>query len=70
MKPFKLNVKTKDENYPIIIGSNIITNLAIYFKENSINILYLEEKNNNLNVPGNIAIAHHLIKAWATKEVN
>ena len=30
----------------------------------------LEEKNNNLNVPGNIAIAHHLIKAWATKEVN
>ena len=37
MKPFKLNVKTKDENYPIIIGSNIITNLAIYFKENSIN---------------------------------
>ena len=29
----------------------------------------LEEKNDNLSVPGNIAIAHHLIKAWATKEV-
>ena len=29
----------------------------------------LEEKNDNLSVPGNIAIAHHLIKAWATQEV-
>ena len=29
----------------------------------------LEEKNDKLSVPGNIAIAHHLIKAWATKEV-
>ncbi len=29
----------------------------------------LEEKNDKLNVPGNIAIAHHLIKAWANKEV-
>ena len=29
----------------------------------------LEDKNDNLNVPGNIAIAHHLIKAWANKEV-
>tara|TARA_Y100001970_G_scaffold218734_1_gene268298 strand:+ start:4812 stop:5918 length:1107 start_codon:yes stop_codon:yes gene_type:complete len=36
MKPIKLNVKTKLENYPIIIGSNIIKNLASYLKKNSI----------------------------------
>ena len=36
MKPIKLNVKTKSENYPIIIGSNIIKNLASYLNKNSI----------------------------------
>ena len=36
MKPIKLNVKTKSENYPIIIGSNIIKNLAQYLSKNSI----------------------------------
>ena len=37
MKPITLNVKTKSENYPIIIGSNIIKNLALYLSKNSIN---------------------------------
>ena len=37
MKPIKLNVKTKLDNYPIIIGSNIIKDLANYLKKNSIN---------------------------------
>ena len=37
MKPIKLNVKIKLESYPIIIGSNIIRNLDIYLKKNSIN---------------------------------
>ena len=36
MKPIKLNINTKSENYPIIIGSNIIKNLDIYLKRNSI----------------------------------
>ena len=36
MKPIELNVKTKTENYQIIIGSNIIKNLSFYFKKNSI----------------------------------
>ncbi len=36
MKTIKLNVKTKSENYPIIIGSNIIKNLALYLSKNSI----------------------------------
>ena len=31
-------------------------------------LLALEEKSENLSVPGPIAIAHHLIKAWATRE--
>ena len=37
MKPIKLNVKIKLESYPIIIGSNIIRNLEVYLKKNSIN---------------------------------
>ncbi len=37
MKPIKLNIKTKSENYPIIIGSNIIQNLSRHLKKNSIN---------------------------------
>jgi len=37
MMPIKLNIKTKFENYPIIIGSNIIKDLIIYFKKNSVN---------------------------------
>tara|TARA_B100000035_G_scaffold275095_1_gene251881 strand:- start:726 stop:1832 length:1107 start_codon:yes stop_codon:yes gene_type:complete len=37
MKPIKLIVKTKSENYPIIIGSDLIGNLSSYLKENSTN---------------------------------
>ena len=36
MKPVKLNINTKLENYSIIIGSNIIKDLAAYCKKNSI----------------------------------
>ena len=36
MMPIKLNIKTKSQNYPIIIGKNIIKNLASYLNENSI----------------------------------
>jgi NAD+ diphosphatase len=32
-------------------------------------LLALEGKNENLRLPGRIAIAHHLIKAWAYREV-
>ena len=37
MKPIKLRVNTKLESYPIIIGSNLIQNLNLYLKKNSIN---------------------------------
>mgnify|MGYP001194785505 CR=1 FL=1 len=36
MKPIKLNIKTKSEKYPIIIGTNILKNLAVHAKKNSI----------------------------------
>ena len=36
MKPIKLIVKTKTEKYPIIIGSNLISNLSKQIKKNSI----------------------------------
>ena len=36
MKPIKLEVKTKLENYPIVIGSNLINNLNSYLNKNSI----------------------------------
>ena len=36
MKPIKLTVKTNSENYPIIIGSNVIKNTSNFFKNNSI----------------------------------
>ncbi len=36
MKPIKLQVKTKSENYPIIIGYNLIKNLNNYLNKNSI----------------------------------
>jgi NAD+ diphosphatase len=31
-------------------------------------LLALEEKNNDLQLPGPIAIAHHLIKSWANHD--
>ena len=37
MKPIKLAVKTNSEKYQIIIGKNLISNLASLLKKNSIN---------------------------------
>ena len=34
MKPIKLKVKTKTENYPVIIGSNLINSLNSYLNKN------------------------------------
>ena len=36
MKPIKLKIKTKLDNYSILIGSNLIRNLNLYLKKNSI----------------------------------
>ena len=48
MKPIKLTVKTNSENYPIIIGSNIIKNTSSFFKNSSIKfekVLLIIDKN-------------------------
>jgi 3-dehydroquinate synthase/shikimate kinase/3-dehydroquinate synthase len=37
MKPIKLKIKTKTKQYPIIIGSNLTTNISKIFKDNAIN---------------------------------
>ena len=36
MKPIKLNIKTKTQNYPVIIGSNLISKLSNLIKNQSI----------------------------------
>ena len=48
MKQIKLNIKTKTEKYPIIIGSDLITEISKIFKVNSINFkkcFFLVDKN-------------------------
>ena len=37
MKPIKLRIDTKSQKYPIIIGSNLVSNLANIAKNNSVN---------------------------------
>ena len=36
MKPIKLIINTKKERYPVLIGSNLIFNLSMLIKNNSI----------------------------------
>ena len=36
MKPLKLKIRTKTQEYPIIIGSNLINNISKIVKNNSI----------------------------------
>ena len=37
MKPIKLNINTKSQSYPIIIGSNLVNNIGNIAKKNSLN---------------------------------
>lgn len=50
-------------NEKIIIDKNEMTDVKWFSKKET--LLALENKSKILNVPGPIAIAHHLIKAWA-----
>ena len=48
MKPIKLDIKTNSQKYPIIIGSNLISNISSIVKNNSIkfkNCLLIVDKN-------------------------
>ena len=55
MKHIKLRVKTKSDYYPIIIGSNVVKDLALYLSKNSINfnqcLLVIDKK-----VPNNMIL--------------
>ena len=37
MEQIKLNIKTKTQKYPIIIGSNLTSNISIILNKNAIN---------------------------------
>ena len=37
MKPIKLKINTKTQTYPIIIGSNLVSNILNIAKNNSLN---------------------------------
>ena len=48
MKPIKLKINTKTQNYSIIIGSNLVSNISKIIKENSIDFkkcLFIVDKN-------------------------
>ena len=48
MKPIKLKINTKTQSYPIIIGTNLLTNISKILKDNSINFkqcLLIVDKN-------------------------
>ena len=53
MRPIELIVKTNSEKYPIIIGKNLISNLSLIFKKNSISF-----KKCLLVIDKNIPIRH------------
>ena len=36
MKPIKLNINTKSQSYPIIIGSNLVNNIGNIVQKNSL----------------------------------
>ena len=38
MKPIKLKIRTKTENYPVIIGSSLINNLNSYLNKKLFNL--------------------------------
>ena len=48
MRPIKLKIKTKTQKYPIIIGSNLASNISKIMKDNSVHFkkcLLLIDKN-------------------------
>ena len=54
MKPINLKIKTKSQEYPIIIGSNLISNIAKITFDNSIKfkkcLLVIDKNISNQNL--------------------
>ena len=60
MKPIKLKINTKTQQYSIIIGSNLVSNISKILKENSINLM---KKNNPVVIPRNNLVDNAIKKA-------
>ena len=57
MKQIKLNINTKTQKYPIIIGSNLTSKISNIARENSINFkqcLIIDDKNIRMKFVYNI----------------
>ena len=66
MKTFKLSINTNLERYPIIVGSNIIKNMPMYLKKNSIKFnkcLVIIDK----NVPKNMILK--IVKSFKKQKI-
>ena len=54
MKPIKLKINTKTQQYSIIIGSNLVSNISKILKENSINfkqcLLIIDKNISKINI--------------------
>ena len=53
MKPIKLRINTKTQNYSIIIGINLVNNISKILEQNSINFkqcLLIVDKNISKNI--------------------
>ena len=63
MKPIKLKINTKAQNYSIIIGVNLVNDISKILKQNSINFkqcLLIVDKNISKNIF--IKLKNHLTK--------
>ena len=59
MKPIKLKINTKTQEYSIIIGSNLVSNISKILKENSINFkqcLLITVSYTHLTLPTNYSV--------------
>jgi 3-dehydroquinate synthase len=57
MRPIKLKIKTKTKAYPIIIGSNLVSNISKIIKDNSLNFkqcLLIVDKNISIKIVSKI----------------
>ena len=57
MNPIKLKIKTKTQQYPIIIGSNLVSNISKITKDNSLNFkkcLLIVDKNISIEIVSKI----------------
>ena len=77
MKPIKLTIKTKSHNYPIIIGTNLITNISKILKKNSFdfrkNLIVIDKKISKeiiMKIKKNFIMKNTYIHLFNASEIN